>query len=94
MALPISTERLNLRDLAHSDTQDLIEIVSHPSAARVAVSLGTTKPTARAYIDRQRSYQPFQKGKYYDLAMERKADAKVVGLFGLMREADEQGLMG
>lgn len=72
MALPISTERLHPRDLAHGDTQDLIEIVSHLSAARVAVSLGTTEPTARAFIDRQRSYQPFQKGEYYDLGLEGK----------------------
>jgi RimJ/RimL family protein N-acetyltransferase len=46
------------------------------------------------YIEKQTSYQPFEKDRYYDLAIERKEDGKVVGLLGLMCEDHKQGLIG
>ena len=94
MALPINTERLVLRKFTYGDTQDILEIVSHPSVARITTHLPADESRIREYIDKQESYQPFEKGRYYDLAIERKDDGKVIGLLGLMCEDHKQGLIG
>jgi RimJ/RimL family protein N-acetyltransferase len=94
MTLPIFTERLILRSLTCNDIQDIIEIVSHPSVARIKTNIKANESEVRKYIDKQESYQPFEKDKYYDLAIERKEDGKVVGLLGLMCEDHKQGLIG
>jgi len=94
MTLPISTERLILRRPAHKDIQDIIEIVSHPSVARVTTEIEANESKVREYIDKQHSYKPFEKNKYYDLMIERKEDGKVVGLMGLMCEDHQQGMIG
>jgi len=94
MTLPIFTERLILRSLTYNDIQDIIEIVSHPSVARITTNIKANESEVRKYIDKQKSYQPFEKDKYYDLAIERKEDGKVVGLLGLMCEDHKQGLIG
>lgn len=94
MSLPVITERLILRNLTYNDIQDIIEIVSHPSVARVTPQLEANEARVRAYIDKQASYQPFEKDRYYDLAIERKEDGKVIGLVGLMCKDHKQGLTG
>jgi RimJ/RimL family protein N-acetyltransferase len=94
MTLPILTERLILRSFTYNDIQDIIEIVSHPSVARITTNIEANESKVRKYIDKQKSYRPFEKDKYYDLAMERKEDGKVIGLLGLMREDHKQGLIG
>ncbi len=84
MTLPIITERLILRRFSDDDIQDLLEFVSHPSVARVTPEIGTTEDQVRAYIDLQISYQPFERDKYFDLALERRSDGKVLGLLSLV----------
>lgn len=93
MTLPIFTERLILRQFTYNDIQDIIEIVSHPSVARIT-NIEANESEVKKYIDKQESYQPFEKDKYYDLAIERKKDGKVIGLLGLMCENHKQGLIG
>ncbi len=93
MTLPIFTERLILRRFTYNDVQDIIGIVSHPSVARVTTNLEANESKVKEYIDKQNSYQPFEKDKYYDLAIERK-DGKVMGLLGLMCVDHKQALIG
>jgi RimJ/RimL family protein N-acetyltransferase len=94
MTFPISTERLFLRNLTYDDVQDIIELVSHPSVARITTNLKADEFAVREYIDLQNSFQPFEKDRYYDLALERKEDGKVIGLMGLMCQDHGQGLIG
>ena len=94
MTLPILTERLILRGFTYSDVQDMIEIVSHPSVARITTHIQANASSVRAYIEKQRSLTPFEKDKYYDLAVERQEDGKVIGLIGLMRRDHKQALIG
>lgn len=94
MTLPIVTDRLVLRNFTYDDIQDIIEIVSHPSVARITVNIEANESKVRQYIDKQNSCQPFAKSKYYDLAIERKADGKVIGLVGLMCKDHKQALIG
>jgi RimJ/RimL family protein N-acetyltransferase len=94
MTLPIFTERLVLRNLTYSDIQDVVEIASDPSVVRVTTNLEANEAKVREYIDKQRSYRPFERDKYYDLAIERKKDGKVVGLLGLVSKDHKQGLIG
>jgi RimJ/RimL family protein N-acetyltransferase len=94
MTLLILTERLILRRFTHQDIPAIVEIVSHPSVARITTKIKANEASARKYVDEQAAYQPFEKGKYYDLAMERKADGKVVGFLGLMCEDHQQALIG
>lgn len=72
----------------------MINILSHPSVARVTLNLAANEPTIRQYIDKQLSYQPFEIDKYYDLAIEWVADGIVIGLLGLMHQEHQQALMG
>jgi len=94
MTLPILTERLILRRFTHKDIPAIIEIVSHPSIARITTTIKANEVSVKAYVDEQNTYKPFEKGKYYDLGMERKADGRVVGLLGLMCEDHQQALIG
>jgi len=57
-------------------------------------SIQATEEGVRKYIDLQNSYQPFEKGKVFELAIERKEDGKVIGLLGLIRQDHGQGEMG
>jgi aminoglycoside 6'-N-acetyltransferase len=92
--LPIRTERLVLRSLADGDVQDIIDVVSHPSVARVTPELAPNELKVKEYIDKQKSHRGFEKDKYCDLGIERKADGKVIGLVGLMCTDHRQGLIG
>lgn len=94
MTLPIFTDRLVLRNLTHNDIQDILEIISHPSVARVTSNIKANESGVKKYIDTQNSYQSFEMDKYYDLAIERIEDGKVVGLLGLMVEEYKQGMIG
>ena len=78
MPLPILSERLILRGLTLNDIDDLVEIVSHTSVARITTQIRANTASAGEYIARQRALQPFEKDSYYDLAIERKADQKVI----------------
>ncbi len=94
MPLPIHTQRLVLRNLAYEDVSALLEIVSHPSVARITTNIEASEGSVRKYIDLQNSYQPFEKDRYYDLGVERTKDGRLVGLIGLMCQDHRQGLIG
>ncbi len=93
MTLPIGTSRLLLRNLEHIDLHDILDILAHPSVARVA-NVKADDSLIKAYIDKQCGYQPFQEGKYYDLAVEHRTEAKVIGLIGMLCEPHQQGAIG
>jgi RimJ/RimL family protein N-acetyltransferase len=94
MTLAIVTERLVLRRFTDNDIQDIVEIVSHPSVARITPNLEANESKVKEYIDKQNFCQPFEKSEYCDLAIERKKDGKVIGLIGLMCEDHRQALIG
>jgi len=95
MTLPIVTERLVLRRFTQDDISDVLTFASQPSVARVTSErIPATEEGVREYILLQNSYQPFQKNKVFELAVERKEDGKVIGLLGLIRQDHGQGEMG
>jgi RimJ/RimL family protein N-acetyltransferase len=94
MTLPIQTDRLILRRFTHDDVQDVIAFVSHPSVARATPEIEPTESGVIQYIDRVTAYRPFEQGKCFDLALERKQDGRVIGLVGLIRKEHQQGEIG
>jgi ribosomal-protein-alanine N-acetyltransferase len=95
MTLPIATERLVLRRFTHDDMPDVLRFVSQPSVAKVtSTRIPATEEGVRQYIDLQNSYQPFEKDKVFELAIERKEDGRVIGFLGLIVEDHGQGEMG
>ena len=95
MALPIVTERLVLRRYTHDDIPDVLKFASQPSVARVTSErIQATEEGVRKYIDLQNAYQPFEKDKVFELAVERKEDGKVIGLLGFIRQDHAQGEIG
>ena len=95
MTLPIVTERLVIRRYTHDDIPDVLRFVSQPSVAKVTPErIPPTEEGVRKYIDLQISYQPFEKDKVFELAVERKEDGKVIGLLGLIRRDHRQGEIG
>ena len=94
MVLPITTERLILRRPTEGDVRDLLECVAHSSFADATPEIVATEEGVRRYIEMQSSYQPFERGQCFDLAVERRADGKVIGLLSLERKEHEQGAIG
>ncbi len=95
MTLPIVTERLVLRRFTHDDIPDVLLFASQPSLAGVTSNrIQATEEGIRKHIDLQNSYQPFEKDKVFELAVERKEDGKVIGLVGLICQDHGQGEMG
>ncbi len=95
MTLPIVTERLVLRRYTRDDIPDVLGLASDPSFARlISKNIPATEEEIRKYIDLQISYQPFEKDKVFELAVERKEDGKVIGLLGMIRRDPEQGEIG
>lgn len=94
MALPITTERLILRRTTEGDVQDLLECVADSSFVDATPEIEATEAGVRRYIAMQSSYQPFERGQCFDLAVERRADGKVIGLLSLVRKEHEQGAIG
>lgn len=95
MSLPITTDRLVLRRYTCDDIPELLGVLSHPSLDGVVSGrIETTEEGVRKYIDLQNSYRPFEKGRVFELAVERKADGSVLGLIGLIRRDDGEGEMG
>ncbi len=95
MTLPIVTERHVLRRYTHDDIPDLLLFASQPSVASVTSErIPATEEGVRKYIDLQNSYQPFEKDKVFELAVERQEDGKVIGLLGLICRDHGQGEIG
>jgi RimJ/RimL family protein N-acetyltransferase len=94
MALPITTERLVLRQYTYDDIPDILEFLSHPSVARATPEIKATEQGVRDYIDVQNSSQPFEQDKCFDLAIERKEDGAVMGLLSLVRREHQKAEIG
>lgn len=94
MTLPIRTERLLLRRYIYSDIPDILSWSADPSVAGETQDIGTTDESVRQYIDRKNSLEPFQEGECFDLAIERKAGSKVIGMLTLICKEPRQGLIG
>jgi RimJ/RimL family protein N-acetyltransferase len=85
MSLPVWTERLALRRFTIEDERDLLALVEHPSFASAVPEMAPTKAGVRRYIERQLEYHAFEPERVFDLAIERKADQRVIGLLTLVR---------
>jgi ribosomal-protein-alanine N-acetyltransferase len=94
MSLPIETERLILRRYTRDDVEDILEFGSHPSVARATREIDATEAGVERYIDLQNSYQPFEKDRCFDLAIERQDNGKVIGLVTLIVRDHKQGEIG
>lgn len=93
-SLSITTPRLVVRRLGPADLHDILDFLSHPSVARATPEIEATEAGVKRYIDLQNAYQPFEQDKCFDLAIERKADGKVIGLLTLVRREHRQGAIG
>jgi RimJ/RimL family protein N-acetyltransferase len=80
MTLPIQSKRLILRRFSPADIPDLLEFVAHPSVANEVQEMGTTEAQIQKYIALQKSFQPFEPHKVFDLAIERITDQKLIGI--------------
>lgn len=93
-AFSITSERLLLRRFAGHDTKDLLDLVSDPAVARVIPEIKADEADIIKYIDRQNSYEPFERGKCFDLAIDLKKESKVIGLLTLVVKEHRQGQIG
>jgi RimJ/RimL family protein N-acetyltransferase len=94
MTLPITTERLVLRRFDDEDAADLLAMVAHPSVARTTPEIEASAEGVRRYVEMQRGLQPFEQGKCFDLALERKGDGQVIGLVSLVCREHRQAEIG
>lgn len=94
MTLPILTERLILRRYTHEDVPDVFAFVSDPAVDRATPEIEKSMDGVQKYIEQQNRYAPFQLNQCFDLAIERRADGKVIGLLSLVRKEQEQGEIG
>jgi RimJ/RimL family protein N-acetyltransferase len=53
-----------------------------------------TEAGIRRYLERQISFQPFERDQVFDLAVERKEDGRLIGLLTLVCKEDGQAAMG
>ena len=94
MTLPISTERLVLRRFTDGDVRDLLACVADASFANATPEIEATEAGVRRYIAMQNGLQPFERGRCFDLAVERRADGTVIGLVSMVRDEHEQAAIG
>lgn len=94
MTLPIATERLLLRRFTAEDIPDLLEFLAHPSVIRAVPEIEPTEAGARQYVEGQAALRPFEEEQCFDLALERRADGRVVGLLSLVRRDQHQAEIG
>jgi RimJ/RimL family protein N-acetyltransferase len=94
MSLVIETDRLLLRRYTLNDIDDIVELVSHPSVARVGARIKASAAEVEKHIKLQNSLQPFELNKCFDLGIELKGKNKVIGFVGLIRRDHGQGEVG
>lgn len=94
MSLPILTERLKLRRFDMPDIGAMLEFLAHPSVARATPEIEATEAGVRSYIERQISYRPFERDKCFDLAIEMRAEERVIGMLTLVTRKHEMGEIG
>lgn len=94
MTLPIETDRLILRKFTFNDINDVVELVSHPSVARVGSRIKASTTDVEKYISLQNSLQLFEVNKCFELGIELKGEHKIIGFVGMIRKDHEQGEVG
>ena len=94
MTLPIETERLWLRRFAEWDIPNLLDFLADPSVAKAVPEIEPTEAGARQYVARQAALEPFEEDQCFDLALEREADGKVIGLLTLVRRDSYRAEIG
>jgi len=94
MTLPIETDRLLLRRFTFNDIDDIVELVSHPSVARVGNKIKASATEVKKYLEMQNLMQPFELNKCFDLGIELKEQNKIIGFVGLIRKNHKQGEVG
>lgn len=94
MTLPIETDRLLLRRFTLDDVADIIELVSHPSVARVGNRIKASAAEVGKYIQNQNSLQPFELNQCFDLGIELKKENKIIGFVGTIRKDPKQAEIG
>jgi RimJ/RimL family protein N-acetyltransferase len=102
MSLPIKTERLLVRRYGLEDVDDILAWIQHPSVAGETKEIEGTEEGVRAYIERWNARlgegggprEVFQKGKWVDLAIERRRDGRVIGMLSMVRNQHRQGEIG
>ena len=90
----IATPRLILRRYTHADIPDILAFVAHPSVSRATPEIKATEAGVKHYIDQQNTYQPFEMGKCFDLAIELREENLVIGLVSTVRREQEQAEIG
>jgi RimJ/RimL family protein N-acetyltransferase len=94
MTLPIETNRLRLRRFTPHDIDDIVELASHPSVARVGNQIEASPDGAGKYVQWQTSLAPFEPNECFELGIELKEGGKIIGLVGLIRRNHAQGEIG
>lgn len=94
MTLRIETGRLFLRRFTFNDIDDIVELVSHPSVARVGNRIKASAPEVKKHIESQNSLELFELNKCFDLGIELKREKKIIGFVGLIRKNHRQGEVG
>ena len=78
--LLLDTQRLILRPFQDSDLEPFVAYRSDPDVARYqSWELPYTKEQAAAFLQRQKRVQPGSQGEWYQLAIERKQQAGLIG---------------
>ncbi len=94
MTLPIQTERLVLRRFEIADIGAMLDFLAHPSVARATPNIEATEAGVRSYIESQITYRPFEQDKLFDLAIELKAEGRVIGMLTLITRQHQMGEIG
>jgi RimJ/RimL family protein N-acetyltransferase len=94
MTLPLVTERLLLRRFTEGDIPDLLEFLADPSVTGAVPEIEPTEAGAHQYVARQAALLLFEEDQCFDLALQCKADGKVVGLLTLVRRDQHQAEIG
>jgi RimJ/RimL family protein N-acetyltransferase len=79
IALPIETERLLLRDFVAADLEAVHGWRSDPEVTRNMFYGPDTLPQSRSYLAELLEYQEMEQRPGWELAIERKADGRVIG---------------
>lgn len=94
MPLPLRTDRTIIRRFMYGDIDDLLVLTGHPSVARETPNIPRDREKLMDYVDTQNSYGLFEKGKCFDLAVELRETARVIGLLTLVGDGERQGEIG
>jgi RimJ/RimL family protein N-acetyltransferase len=88
------TRRLVIRRFEHGDIPDILDLTSHPSVFRETVNIPRTAEELVGYVETQAELQLFAAKTCVDLAVERHADGKVIGLLSVVSNGERQAEIG